>query len=118
MKVLIIDDEVDMGEILAHLIRRNGFEVEFLQDTNLAKKAIQLATTDVILCDMNMPQMSGAEFYVQNCRELDSHFIILTGDITASLEEIYTTGIKHVLFKPKDLARIIPLLKELTLERQ
>lgn len=111
---MILDDEEDMGIVLAHMIRRAGFVVETFATPEAALVAFADFNPAVILCDLNMPAMTGLEFRKRVPAAWQGEFVLLTGDITTNVDEIYTTGIKHVLFKPKDLMRVIPLLKDLT----
>jgi CheY-like chemotaxis protein len=60
-KILIVDDNEDNRDVLARRLQRRGFEV-----TQAAggKQGVEQATTDlpdVILMDMNMPELDGWE---------------------------------------------------------
>ena len=116
MKVLVLDDEPDMGMIIGHMVRKSGHEVRVHDEANEAFESAHEFRPAVVICDRNMPQTTGMDFYLR----LKEHgwkgaFVILTGDITSDVDEITNLGIKHVLFKPQDLSRIIPLLNELQL---
>ena len=68
-KVLIVDDEIAIFELLASLLTLNGFQV---LTTCEGKEALRLANSeqpDLILLDINMPGMDGGDI----ARELANH---------------------------------------------
>ncbi len=85
-KVLVVDDEPDIVEILTYNLKKEGYDVEAAEDgIKAVKKAIKFQP-DVILLDIMMPQQDG----VETCRqlreipELKNTFIIF---LTARSEE-------------------------------
>ncbi|MFH0984858.1 MAG: response regulator [Candidatus Omnitrophota bacterium] len=66
MKILVVDDSAVQRKMIMMIIRKAGFEHEFLEAVD-GKDAIQklgLNYQDIalILCDWSMPNMSGVEF--------------------------------------------------------
>ncbi len=58
-KILLVDDELDMLNVMGAMLRDGGFDV--IQTTN-SKESITLAETekpDLILLDIKMPEMDG-----------------------------------------------------------
>lgn len=66
--ILIIDDEEDMTTMLATFFRKKGFLVRTANDSGSAFDGIA-KKPDLILLDINMPDMDGLEF----CRQVRSH---------------------------------------------
>jgi two-component system alkaline phosphatase synthesis response regulator PhoP len=65
-KVLIVDDEPDIVELLQYNLEKEGYEV---QTASSGKKALSVAKNfipDLILMDIMMPEMDG----VETCRQL------------------------------------------------
>src|SRR5476649_592433 len=65
-KVLVVDDEVDVTELLAYHLKAKGFLVEAVNDPN---RSIGLARTflpDLVILDVMMPELNG----IQICRML------------------------------------------------
>ena len=54
-RILVIDDEIDMGETICFHLKDKYEEVEFLNDPILAKKSILSKNDSIILSDGNMP---------------------------------------------------------------
>lgn len=65
-KVLIIDDERSLVEILTHNLEREGYEVLSAHDGQDGLRQAQLRLPDVIVLDLMLPVISGLEV----CREL------------------------------------------------
>ena len=61
-KILLIDDEPDILEFLGYNFRKAGLEVYNASDGEIALKLIEEIIPDVIICDINMPNMNGIEF--------------------------------------------------------
>jgi len=61
-KVLFVDDEPFMREIMAMLLSEEGYEVQIARDGLDALAQLRVATPDLIISDLNMPRMSGLEF--------------------------------------------------------
>ena len=60
-KILIVDDEADIAEILAYNLKKEGFEVLTAEN---GKKAIEIAIEErpsLIILDVMMPEMDGME---------------------------------------------------------
>jgi two-component system, OmpR family, phosphate regulon response regulator PhoB len=65
-KILVVDDETDVTELLAYTLKAKGFTVETLNDPN---RSIGLARTflpDLVILDVMMPDLNG----IQICRML------------------------------------------------
>jgi two-component system alkaline phosphatase synthesis response regulator PhoP len=86
IKVLIVDDEPDIVEILKYNLQKEGYEVATAED---GIKGVRVATKfqpDVILLDIMMPNQDGVEtcLQIRQIPELKNTFIIF---LTARMEE-------------------------------
>ena len=61
-QILVVDDEPSIRENLALLLSLVGYEVVTAKDGFDALLQIKRSVPDVIVSDLNMPQMSGFEF--------------------------------------------------------
>lgn len=60
-KIMIVDDEADLRDLLAYNLAKNGYDV--IESAN-GREAIELANSeqpDLILMDLMMPEMNGIE---------------------------------------------------------
>ena len=85
-KVLIVDDEADIAELLQYNLIKEGYEVRIASD---GKKAVEIARTflpHLILMDIMMPNMDGVEAgrRLREMPEMNNTFIIY---LTARAEE-------------------------------
>lgn len=70
--LLIIDDSATMRKIIMRTVRMSGLEFERTEEAGNGAEALEKLKTnpvDVMLCDINMPEMSGMEL-VKKAREL------------------------------------------------
>src|SRR3954451_9271227 len=61
-KVVVIDDDLCMRELLTLHLRNAGYEVFAAEDAVAGGHAILRETPDVIICDVEMPYLNGYEF--------------------------------------------------------
>ena len=66
-KILIIDDELDLRELVEFQFKSKGFEVKTGSDGLEALEKVHEFKPDLIILDMNMPRMGGIEFYSKIC---------------------------------------------------
>lgn len=59
--VLVVDDEQAFGDIVAQVLRDDGFRAALAQDGRQALDLIARETPDLVLLDLVMPVMSGQE---------------------------------------------------------
>jgi CheY-like chemotaxis protein len=59
--ILIVDDEFGLAEMLRDMLRESGFHVTLAINGRLAFEILQEEKVDLVLTDMMMPVMDGAE---------------------------------------------------------
>lgn len=67
-KVLVIDDEPDIVDVVETLLKLHGFEVYTHTTGNNVPEVIKECDPDVILLDINLPGKSGIEV----CKDLEA----------------------------------------------
>jgi two-component system, OmpR family, phosphate regulon response regulator PhoB len=65
-RILVVEDEAALQELLAYNLERAGFTVEQAYDADEARTLIAEQTPDLVLLDWMLPYMSGLEL----CRQL------------------------------------------------
>lgn len=113
---MIIDDEPGIRSLLSLELKQKSHRVEALNDASSALKHLEKGSIDLILCDVNMPGMSGFEFLEELRRRGKSYPVILmTGYAT---EEMITTaktnGALEVISKPFELTELTALVDKLS----
>ena len=86
IKVLVVDDEPDIVEILKYNLLKEGYDVATAEDGIKAVKTAAKFLPDVILLDIMMPNQDGVEtcLQIRQIPELRNTFIIF---LTARSEE-------------------------------
>lgn len=70
-KILIVDDEPDVCEILKKVLEKNGFGADTFSDPLLALENFRPRSYDLLLLDIKMPEMDGFRLY-QEMKKVDS----------------------------------------------
>lgn len=63
-RVLVVDDEVEVANFVATVLRKNRFEAWVLDDPRLARRKAEELRPDLILLDFYMPKMLGSDLAV------------------------------------------------------
>src|SRR5712671_2183460 len=58
-KVLVIDDSRELTELLGQTLQINGYEAMLAEDGVVGLELAQRYHPDLIVCDVNMPQLDG-----------------------------------------------------------
>jgi len=109
--VLLVDDEELVRKPMARFLVKRGAEISEAGDGQAALERLQSGfDPHVILADLRMPRMDGAEFYMRLQEErpaLAERVLFLSGDITQlagrGLAEVPRD---RVLVKPVELAEL------------
>jgi len=59
MRVLVVDDEVDLAEAIVRGLRREGYAVDIAHDGEEALEKARITPYDLICLDITMPKMDG-----------------------------------------------------------
>ena len=117
MKILLVEDDVDMSKALCRALEKRGFQVTPCADGTQALRQIRDEAHDLVILDLNIPGLDGLHI-LQRTRSqgIETPIIVLTargavGDRVAGLH----AGADDYLAKPFDLeeleARIHALLR-------
>jgi CheY-like chemotaxis protein len=110
-RVLVIEDEVVIRDTLEVLVSIEGCEVRTAGDGTRALALMQDWTPDLILLDLTLPGMSGAEFIAAYHRTPEPHApIILLTARSISRAEATALGAAGVLPKPFDVTDLLDVV--------
>ncbi len=111
--VLVVDDDDDLSTLVATILSEEGYCVETAANGLEALDLLSKRLPDLIVLDMKMPVMDGAQF----ARELHSRYdhrppiVILTASADARLRASEVGAIGWVT-KPFDLTRLVQVVEE------
>ena len=103
-KVLIVDDEPSVREILRSFLGRDGWRVKEAENGKIAIDKVQSEKPDLILLDLMMPEMDGFQF-LQAMQNLDvsirqTPIVILTAKELTSEDHLALDGaVRNILQK-------------------
>ena len=85
-RVVIIDDEAAVAEILAKMVKSLGFDATVSTDAR-SSYTFELKTSDVVFVDVLMPHVSGLEVLEKLARQKAKSSIVLMSGHLDRLEE-------------------------------
>jgi response regulator RpfG family c-di-GMP phosphodiesterase len=109
-KVLLIDDEVNILRTMKRIFHGKPFKLILADSAQKAFEFMQTTTVHVVVSDMKMPGMSGAEFLAKVAEDFPQTYrIVLSGfaDLESTLEVINNGKIHRFLQKPWDNQELI-----------
>lgn len=120
--MLVVDDTLANLRLLINLLSAYGYNVRPAQSGQVALAAIEVSRPDIILLDINMPEMNGYEV----CRRLKSQeatrdipviFVSALDDTESKLEAFKSGGVDYIS-KPFQLEEVSARIKtHLTIRR-
>jgi two-component system response regulator PilR (NtrC family) len=84
-RVLVVDDERSMRELLTIVLRRDGYEVLVAEDGVAAVELMKRERIDILITDIRMPQMSGVDV-LREAKRIDPEIISIVMTAFASTE--------------------------------
>lgn len=113
-KILVVEDEVDVRDLISLHLRRDGYEVKVAEDGELALEILKSERFDLIVLDWMLPGLSGIEL----CKKFVGQFPILMVTARADHNDILMgleAGADDYVAKPFELsifmARVRALLR-------
>lgn len=115
LKIMVVDDEQIITDLLSQLLTFNGHEVQAFYDPVDALKAIPGGGFDVVISDRSMPEIKGDDLALEVRRQApQAKFIMMTGfgDIMVLNSEM-PEGVDLILTKPVTRKSIEQALQDL-----
>jgi two-component system response regulator ResD len=77
-RVLVVDDEPIVRDVLSRYLNRGGYQVEEVGDGEAALAAFDRSSPDLVLLDLMLPRMDGVEVFTRIRSSSDTPVIMLT----------------------------------------
>jgi two-component system, chemotaxis family, chemotaxis protein CheY len=119
--LMIVDDSATMRKIIMRTVRMSGLDFERTEEAGSGVEALQKlqsSPVDVILCDVNMPEMNGTEL-VKKARQLPTCsgtkiVMVSTESAQDLIDQVMSDGADGYITKPftpeKFQEKLTPLL--------
>jgi PAS domain S-box-containing protein len=119
IKVLVVEDIALNQLLMKTLLDDFGFEHDIAGNGKIAINMLQEKSYDIVLMDLQMPEMNGFEAarYIRSILKFQIPIIALTADVTTTdLEKCKAMGMNDYISKPVDerilYKKIVDLLKK------
>ena len=111
-KILVIDDEESIRDLVTAYLRQEGYEYYTANDGPSGLKAALAYRPDLIVLDINLPGMDGIEVLTRLRRESDVYVIMLTAKAEETDKVIgLSVGADDYLTKPFSPRELIARIK-------
>src|SRR5471032_3152059 len=116
VRILIVDDDPDIRELLRELLTRAGYDVIEAPDGRTALRSLYETPPALVILDVTMPEMDGYQT-LERIRDLSEVPVIMVTARTQELEKVrgLTSGADDYVMKPfgrqELLARVQALLR-------
>jgi CheY-like chemotaxis protein len=109
--VLIVEDDEDLREMMAHLLTLEGFEAATAANGREALDYLQTSRPEVILLDLMMPVMDGWEFRRQ--QQADPNLAPVPVIVLSALDQARASNVDAAAFlkKPLDFDHLLDLVR-------
>lgn len=117
MKILIVDDFATMRRIVKNILKQIGFSnIVEAEDGKAALAQLKDGNFDLVMCDWNMPEMSGLEL-LQKVRSDDAlkgiPFVMVTAEAQKeNILDAVKAGVNNYVVKPFTAETIEEKLKK------
>ncbi len=115
LRVLVVDDEADIRLGLTRLLETLGVYAKQAADGREALDAFQDSEWDLVLTDLMMPGMTGAELLVEIKKEFPQTAVVLLtgfGSVQTAVQCLQD-GAAHFLTKPFDNQDVLSIIQRL-----
>jgi two-component system, NtrC family, nitrogen regulation response regulator NtrX len=108
-KILIVDDEISIRNVLKDIFTEEGFTVELAVDGFEALNLFKANAYDVVMCDIKMPKIDGLDFLEKAIKlKPEIPIIILSGnEVVQMAMDAVRKGAFDYISKPPDLNKML-----------
>ena len=117
-RILIVDDHVELRDMLEEAMVLSGYACLTAGNGREALECLAANPVDVVLTDIQMPEMNGLELTVHIKKSHDVDVIVMTGftdDFT--YEEIITKGASDFMLKPVSIPELCIRIRRVVREK-
>ena len=117
--MLIVDDEREVGKVVMELLASLGFNVDYVENGNLALERLKNGDYTFVITDINMPELNGIELIKMVSGENpDISIIAMTGyDKDYTYMDVISAGANDFIAKPFRIDEIEAKITRILIER-
>lgn len=106
IKILIVDDELNSSILLKKVLEKKGFQPSTENDSKIARKRIETEDFDIIVSDLQMPDVNGNDLL--KIKQPETIFMLITGygSIDSAVESMKLGAFDYII-KPFNLDEFV-----------
>ena len=115
LKILVVDDDVDVADSLADVLELRGHDVTTVYDSAEAVEVFTHERFDIAFMDVMMPGKNGVESFLEIRKvKPDARVVMMTGfSVQHLLDQALEQGAAGVLHKPVAVDDVLAMLDDL-----
>ena len=115
--VVVVDDEMVVAVTLSEVLRRKGYDAVWFDDSMEALAYVKTGSVDLLLSDINMPQMDGVDLAmkVHTLQPKCSLFLFSAkADCPSVGDRVFRSGLQiHLESKPLQVRHLVSIVAQL-----
>jgi DNA-binding response OmpR family regulator len=115
MRLLLVEDDLMIGESVLDLLRAEGYAVDWIKDGEMAERALSDQSYDLVLLDLGLPKVDGL-VVLRNLRakKIRTPVLIATARDALDLRVLgLNMGADDYVVKPYELAELLARIRAL-----
>lgn len=115
MRLLLVEDDEILGDGLVEGLKMEGYAVDWLTNGKLADEALKINSYELVVLDLNLPDMDGLEILrALRSRKDETPVLVLTARDTVPDRIVgLDSGADDFVIKPFDLSEVCARLRAL-----
>lgn len=115
MKILLLEDDAILSDLITTALEEQAYQVSSFEDGKKALEAVEKDVFDMLICDINVPSMSGLELLSElRSFNIQTPTIIITAyQDTEYLKKSFSKGCDDYIKKPFHLEELLERVKNL-----
>ncbi|MEO8858802.1 MAG: response regulator transcription factor [Burkholderiaceae bacterium] len=115
MRLLLVEDDVMIGETVLDLLRADHFAVDWVKDGKMADTALRSEHYDLVLLDLGLPQKDGLDVLrdLRARKDLTPVLVLTARDAVGDRITGLDAGADDYLLKPYDLEELLARIRAL-----
>jgi DNA-binding response OmpR family regulator len=115
MRLLLVEDDLMIGETLLDVLRAEGFAVDWVKDGEMADTALRSEHYDLVLLDLGLPKRDGIEVLraLRARKELTPVLVATARDAVSERIAGLDAGADDYVLKPYDIDELLARIRAL-----